>query len=281
MKNITIAHIIIVGFLWSCSQQGSESKSAQKRNGDSTASGSSAVEQQRMITLPTPMQIPALLKNTDATYNPDLLLPITTDAKPYFRSGVLFGMYMLDMAYSGSYSHQQVSMNYMQACKRIGDELGLGMKISEAHVERFRNNLNKPDSLGRIILHMYDIGHKVLIEQNKEGLGFLMALGCYIEGLHLVMEQAREHDLILYLHLLQQQKGFAQNLVIALDDYEIPGEIATEHNQFMQINNAFMALEIPTVYELKTGKKTVAGIDKKQIEKIRSAIAEFRNSMLI
>ena len=235
----------------------------------------------RVVTLPTPMQIPALLKNTKATYSASSLLPIISDDKSYYQSGVLFGMYMLDLAYSGSFPHQQASRNYFRACKRIGDDLGLGVRISEKYVDRFERNIARPDSLGRIVLEMYDVGHKVLIDQNKEGLGFLMVLGCYMEGMNLIMTQARDHDLILFVHLLHQQKNYGINLVSMLDQYETPSEINAEYDAFLKVVDALNTMDIPSVYELKSGKRTIAGMQEKNLQEIKDNLESFLTSILI
>jgi hypothetical protein len=257
-------------------QEGEKSLDASEHH--TVTSGS---DKAKVITLPTPMQIPALLRNTKAVYHPEVLLSITNDEKSYYKSGILFGMYMLDMAYAASFTHQQASMNYFKACKRIGDDLGLGVKITESHVERFNRNLTRPDSLGKIVLQMYDIGHKVLIDQEKEGLGFLMVMGCYMEGMNLVMEKARIHDLILFVHLLHQQQNYGNNLVAMLDQYEIPTEIYTEYHSFKQVVQILNALDVPTVYELKTGKRNIANMEAEKLEQMAASIAEFRKSILI
>jgi hypothetical protein len=143
------------------------------------------------------------------------------------------------------------------------------------------SNQSHPDSLGRIILDMYDIGHHMLIEQEKEGLGLLMVLGCYMEGMNLIMQQGREHDLILFVHLLHQQKNYGNNLASLLDQYEIPSEIQEEYANFKNIIAALNAMDIPSVYQLKTGKRTIAGIKEGQLEKIDQELESFRTSILI
>jgi len=235
----------------------------------------------KVLTLPTPMQIPALLKNTNAVYDASNLLPIVTSQKSYYKSGLLFGMYMLDLGYTSSFSHQQASLNYFKACKQIGDDLGLGVKITQGHVNRFNENLNKPDSLGRIILDMYDLGHKVLIDQEKEGLGFLMVLGCYMEGLNIVLDQAQDHDLILFVHLLNQQKNYGNNLKSVLNGYEIPLEIQQEVKDFNTVLNTLNKIDLPSVYELKSGSKTIVGIKRGDITLIKQSVSSFRKSILI
>ncbi|NQV51903.1 MAG: hypothetical protein HQ500_01905 [Flavobacteriales bacterium] len=267
--------------LLGCDGENRTNQTDNNTNGASEVIEARNTRTARVVTLPTPMQIPALLKNTKATYSASSLLPIISDDKSYYQSGVLFGMYMLDLAYSGSFTHQQASRNYFRVCKRLGDDLGLGVKITEKYVDRFERNVSRPDSLGRIVLEMYDVGHKVLIDQNKEGLGFLMVLGCYMEGMNLIMTQARDHDLILFVHLLHQQKNYGNNLLSMLDQYEIPSDIRSEYEAFLHVVSALNATDIPSVYELKSGKRTIAGMQEENLDVIKENLESFRKSILI
>ena len=133
--------------------------------------------------------------------------------------------------------------------------------------------------LDKIIQLAILINH--LIDQEKEGLGFLMVMGCYMEGMNLVMHQAREHDLILFVHLLHQQKNYGNNLVSMLDQYQIPKEIQSEYGNFMTIVNTLNDMDIPTVYELKSGKRTIAGLNEDSFDTIKTELSAFRSSILI
>lgn len=279
-KNITYFLMAILIFSGCAGESGSESEDSsnpKQQQGNTEVLDNTA----RVLTLPTPMQIPALLKNTKVAYDATHLLPIVNSQKSYYKSGILFGMYMLDLGYSSSFSHQQASLNCFKVCKQIADDLGLGVKITQGHVNRFNNNLSKPDSLGRIILDMYDLGHKVLIDQEKEGLGFLMVMGCYMEGLNIVLEQAQEQDLILFVHLLNQQKHYGNNLESVLKGYEMPLEIQAEYDSFKVVLNTLNKIDLPSVYELKSGRKTIVGMKQEDISLISQSVSDFRKSILI
>ena len=277
---LLVAFVLVLGFS-SCEGEGDKNNAPNQGKEQVAEVDNGSADDARIITLPTPMQVPALLRNTQSNYSTSDLLPIVSDKKSYYKSGMLFGTYMLDLAYAACYGHQQASINYFRVCKRIGDDLGLGVRITENYVDRFEQNVSRPDSLGKIILNMYDLGHKVLIDQEKEGLGFLMVMGCYMEGMNLVMHQAREHDLILFVHLLHQQKNYGNNLVSMLDQYQIPKEIQSEYGNFMTIVNTLNDMDIPTVYELKSGKRTIAGLNEDSFDTIKTELSAFRSSILI
>lgn len=235
----------------------------------------------RIISLPTPMQIPALLRNTHAIYNKELILPIISEDKPFFKSNVLFGMYMIDLAYSASYEDHQTTLKYFSKCKQLGDDMGLGLTVETKLANRFEHNIERPDSLGRIILEMYKIGHSYFNENDKEGVGLVMIMGCLMEGLHLGFEQARQHDLVLFLHILSQHKQYTSNLIYALDGYEIPSEIQHEYDLLLKLESMFELLNPPSAYELKTNQATSMDINEEMILEMSSLVEEFRRSIAI
>jgi hypothetical protein len=235
----------------------------------------------RIITLPTPMQVPALLRNTRATYNKEILFPIEHTDRSFFQSNVLFGTYLIDMAYTGSFGDQQATMEYFTTCKLLGDNMGLGMTMDQDFADRFTKNITKPDSLGRTILELYELGHHYFRDQDKEGIGLLMIMGCLFEGLHLGFAQAREHDLILFIHILSQQKQYTENLIYALDGYEIPSELQYEYDQLVKLDQLFMKLNPPSAYELKTGQVLATEINEVILSEIETVVQDFRASIAI
>lgn len=281
MKQATTLFLFCFVLLASCNTSGTDR--AQKKESDSLKSLPSVPQSDtsRIITLPTPMQIPALLRNMRAHYQKDILLPIENAERPFFKSSVLFGMYMSDLAYASAFSDHQAARAYFKKCWELGDGMGLGGKMDKRLVRRFENNLGKPDSLGRIILEMYDHGHYYLQSQDKAGIGLLMIMGCYFEGLHMTFTQAREHDLILFAHILNQQKQYADNLLYALRSYEIPAEVQTEYEMLNQVGELFESMNPPTVYDLKTGNASISDLDSKTLDQLQNIVLQFRQSVLI
>jgi len=235
----------------------------------------------RIISLPTPMQIPALLRNTHAIYNKDVLFPLVKEDKSFFKSNVLFGMYMIDLSYAGAYEDHQTAADYFIKCKDLGDDMGLGLTIETKLVSRFEKNIERPDSLGRIILEMYSLGHAYFNENDKEGVGLVIVMGCLFEGLHLGFEQARNHDLVLFLHILSQHKQYTSNLLYTLDGYEIPNEIQHEYNLLLRLDAEFSQLNPPSAYELKTNQATSQDINEDVITEMKLIVQEFRGSIFI
>ncbi|MEX2597628.1 MAG: hypothetical protein WEC59_11925 [Salibacteraceae bacterium] len=280
-----LSFILIISILWvfapGCDESGkSTSQNDNKAQDSATKKPTSKKDSVRVMTLPTPMQIPALLKNSDLHYAPDMMLPIKSFQKTFFKSSVVFGAYLMDMSYAAAYGNHQASLDYFEACNDIGNNLGLGATMTEGLAKRFKRNLDRPDSLGRLILAVYDNGHKLLIHKEKEGIGLLMVMGCYIEGLHFTLNKARQNDLILFIHLLHQHKMYGQNLTWMLDQYEIPDEVKNEFMRFEKVAKILSKMDIPTVYALKSGSRSVNSINTEDLDLISEEVKMFRENVI-
>lgn len=276
----TLSALLVIALVWGCGGPSSENQNQEfidsvKRERPLLNSDSA-----RIISLPTPMQIPALLRNTNAPYSKDLLLPLAPISKPFFRSNILFGMYMLDLAYASSFSDRQTAMLYIKQCQDISTDLGFGMNADKTLMKRFEQNIERPDSLGRIILEMYRSGHEYFRYNEKEAIGLLMIMGCMYEGMHFSFKEIRDSDLILFFHILAQQKEYVSNLLYALDGYEIPQEVQREYALLQKTDSLFSELNAPSAYKLKTGAATLTEVNIQALNKLDSLVQDFRNGMM-
>jgi hypothetical protein len=280
IKRLSIA-LVFLAFLGGC---GGTSAPVEKKVADTEKEEQSKTDLNeksvRMFTMPTPMQTPALLRNAKIPYAPDMMLPITNQNLTFFKSSIVLGAYLMDLGYASSYNHQQGSLDYFAVCQDITNDLGLGLTMPQGLQDRFKKNINAPDSLGRMILKIYDGGHKVLMQQNKEGLGLLMIMGCFMEGLHLNVNHVRQNDLLLFVHLLNQNKHYASNLHMMLEQYEIPTEASVAYTQFSTIQDILSRMDVPTIYDIKSGQKSISNIKPEDIATIRNEIKAFRTNIL-
>lgn len=233
----------------------------------------------QIISLPAPMQIPSVLKNTTTVYDKGILFPSNLTDKSFFKSTILFGMYMVDLAYVGVFNDQQSAHLYFRNCKRIGDNLGLGYEFDNRFQDRFKANVSRPDSIGDLIMQMYGVGHQYFRNNDKEGIGLLMIMGCYFEGLHLAMEGAKDKDLVLYLHLLNLHQVYAENLLMALEHFEIPVEIKPEYNMLVEVYEILIQVNAPTAFDVKSGRATINQVDLEALEQVQKVTQNFRQSM--
>lgn len=274
--------LILLGFLVGCAEQEKKQEPSSIQT-VTMESGNFASEADsiQVISLPAPMQIPAVLRNTSAIYNKDVLFPSNLTDKSFFRSTILFGMYMVDLAYVGAFNDQQAARAYFNNCKRIGDDLGLGYEFNSKLYDQFENSLNKPDSVGHIIMKMYGVGHEYFRQNDKEGIGLLMILGCFFEGMHLSFEEAQSKDLVLFMHIMHQHQIYSENLILALDYFDIPSEIQREHEILIETNKLLSQLNAPSANQIETGQGSINQANLEVVDELKKLTFEFRQSMEI
>lgn len=62
---------------------------------------------------------------------------------------------------------------------------------------------------------------------------------------------------------------------------EMPIEIQSEYDSFKAVLNTLNQIDLPSVYELKSGRKTIVGLKQEDVQKITGAVQDFRKSILI
>lgn len=229
-----------------------------------------------IVTLPTPLQIPALIKNREGHFNKEALLPIRKSEQTTYKSSLLFGSYLIDMSYAALFSEHQASLDYFEKCIDLGEELGLNSIVNERQITRFKQNVNAPDTLAQVIMEVYDKGHQVLLNQEKEGIGLLMITGCYMEGMHLTVNQIKDQDYFLFLHVLRLQQDYGNNMIKMLDQYEIPEEINDEYLLLKDVVNELNKCTFPYMQEMKSKQAKTSGLNIESVKKIQIAVERFR-----
>ncbi|GAB4378298.1 MAG: hypothetical protein Kow0075_08070 [Salibacteraceae bacterium] len=276
-----VAIIAIAFTVFSCGQQEPKTVSPDTASEQMKLPGQKPkLDSASILTMPTPIQVPALLRNRNATYDKSVLTPIQNRDKGFFEDNILFGMYITDLAYVSVYGDRQAVLNYFERCLDLADEIGLRGQIDQGLIDGFKRNVDRPDSLGRIILKVYDLGHRKMIDQERESLGLLMIMGCIYEGLHIGMSQSRDQDLITLVHLLNQQERYMSNLIYALSGYNIPDEVKWHHSHLLSLYELLLELDPPSVYEMRTGGMKLKTLDDSMLDKIEDNIGAFRRQML-
>lgn len=279
MRSLISVMVLSSGLAWwGCGTADSDTGSRQSDSGSDVKVPALGGDSARLITLPTPMQIPALLRNVRAPYNQKAVLPIKNQQRSFFKASVLFGMHMVDLAYSGSYGDRQTALNKFTYCRQLADDMRIRTEAHQAFYNRFERNTDRPDSLGRIILEFYDAGHRAAQLGESEGVGLVIIMGCLFEGLHMAFEQARKHDLLLFYHLLNQQKLYAANLIYSFERYEIPLEISREHELLIESYELLKALQIPSIYDFKNGKAEIRNVNPELLKQLEDACSQFRET---
>ena len=94
------------------------------------------------------------------------------------------GIYGADLGYTTLYDHQQESLKYMKASKKLADILGISEAFDEATISQLERNLDNKDSLLYLISNSYRKADDFLQVRERKHIGALIIVGGWIESIY-------------------------------------------------------------------------------------------------
>lgn len=172
--------------------------------------------------VPSPAELAMLIKATGAKFDKGILNPVDNASKyATIKSKALnLGVYGADLSYVSTFDQTQESMVYMNTCKKLADGLGLTGAIDETIIKRMEANLNKKDSLVKIISDTYMATDTYLKENERGSESALVVAGGWIEGMYISIQVAnanKNNEAIM--KRIAEQKDILESLMGLLGNY--------------------------------------------------------------
>lgn len=176
---------------------------------DSTSSDIERLEKEKIIkeakkvmySLPSPIETAMLIKRAGAEYNEELLNPVENLSRYSTNKAkaLNMGVYGADLSYASIFDQTQTTMKYMNASKKLADELGLLSTIDSKILKRLESNVNDRDSIIRIISETFMNSNSTLKEDNRPAIAAMILCGGWIEALYIatsLTESVEQEELI-------------------------------------------------------------------------------------
>jgi len=242
-----------------------------------------------MYSLPSPIETAMLIKRAGAKYNEELLNP-TKEIDKYTTNkemALAMGVYGADLSYASIFEQSQTMMNYMQASKKLAEQLGLLSTIDQSIIDRLEANVNDRDSIIRIISETFLNSNSTLKEDNRPALAALILTGGWVEGLYLatsLTDSISQQELVE--RIVDQRLSFNE-LEKLLESNNDDASVVEVLGTFAELKKAFNAIEVETskiepstdpeskVTTLKATSKL--HITQEQYDKLREEAIKLRN----
>lgn len=201
-----------------------------------------------MYSLPSPIETAMLIKRAGATYNEELLNP-TSDLDKYTTNkemALAMGIYGADLSYASIFDQSQTMMTYMQASKKLAEQLGLLSTIDQSIIDRLEANVNDRDSIIRIISETFLNSNSTLKEDNRPALAALILTGGWVEGLYLatsLTEKVSQQELVE--RIVDQRLSFNE-LEKLLESNNDNADVVEVLGHFKELKAAFSVIEVET-----------------------------------
>jgi ElaB/YqjD/DUF883 family membrane-anchored ribosome-binding protein len=184
------AVIACVAFLASCGEK--DNTKTDKKDTTQTKANTDEVKknvEDAVKQLPRVQELPDLLASAGVDDFQENLINPVKNADKYLTTNDLaainFGIYAVDLGYVLNYEKIQLGLDYMQACKKMADKIGVSSAIDEKTLERFRKNLEKKDTLIKMANDAIQNIDKYLRDNERTTISAVILGGMYVEGLHL------------------------------------------------------------------------------------------------
>lgn len=204
-------------------------------------------EDEKMFSLPSPLQIAYVFKKSGAGFNASLINDDANASKyntSNFKRAANFGIYSSDLAYCIFNKKSQDAKDYLKACKILGESLGLNQAFeSDNMAQRFDKNLGKEDSIVKLVSGL-QLKTDVLLEQNKQRhISVIAFTGAWIESMYVASEIYAKDKNKKVLASLLEQLTFAETVIKALTANEkADAEISSIIPNIVDLNSRFNAI---------------------------------------
>lgn len=151
--------------------------------------------------LPNVQELPDLLASAGVDDFYENLINPTKNTDKYLTTNELaainFGIYAIDLGYVLNYEKIQLGSDYMQACKKLADKIGVSSAIEKETVERFGKNLDKKDTLLRIANDAIQNIDKYLKANERTSISAVILGAMFVEALHIstsIIDMPTDYD---------------------------------------------------------------------------------------
>jgi hypothetical protein len=251
---------LIVAIISAC---GSSSKTKEKEFLDSldkdTLAGPTISDDaitQILESIPQPMEISMLLKESGKKYNAGILNSpdFTSKYNSNYKRALNLGIYGTDLGYTNIYEQNQDGVKYMAAIKEMADGLNIGRFFDIETIGRLATNSKNLDSLLLITTQNFnDINH-FLQSQNRSNLSVLLLTGGWLEALHITTEvAATSPENVELRETIGTQKIILDNIIQLLTFYKDTDQgMASLLNDLEELKTAYEKVKITYTYKEAT-----------------------------
>ncbi|MBS1488484.1 MAG: hypothetical protein JST43_12935 [Bacteroidetes bacterium] len=295
MKLTSFGTLTVV-FLFALGLSSCGSKKDDKANTDEFKQAEESLKDEIedvVYNIPSPSEIPYLLQQTGAEFNQSLLND-RKKADQYQsrndKAALNLGVYAADIGYLVSYDKTQDAINYMNAAKKLADNLGILGSFDADLMKRFESNVSKKDSLANMVNKAIHETEKYLKNDNRNKPAALMLTGSFVEGLYistgliktypknLLKEDDRNLILTPIIRVVLQQKESVNELLKMLGSVDQSAPVGSLVADLTSLQSSYKALNIED--QIKNNRADLMLSDKNLteittiIEKIRKSIVE-------
>ena len=241
MKSLFI-NLTLIAFLFgfsSCASSSDENNSKETVEVVDEKLVEESTNDNMFYQVPTPNELFAVLKNSDAPFNKEILNDVSNSGNylTKYSKALNFGVYTADLAYVTSQGSLEHAASLFEAVKNLSKDLEIENAIDKIIFERLKKSLDNSnlDSLFYLSNETYYSAFSYLKENNRQDILGLIAVGGWIEGLNIILNLEPYSQNSEICQVIADQKLTLENLLIFVSDIE--------NDKFLDLLNDFSKVE--------------------------------------
>ncbi len=219
-----------------------------------TSQASSEVIDGLMKSVPSPLEISALLKQEGVGFAPDLLNP-ANNVKQYAsnaKRALNMGIYGADLGYINIYDEKQEAITYLDAIISLSNDLKVSQFFDVHTIKKLATNSRNLDSLMDISTRNFENMNAYLQEHKRGNLSAYMILGGWIEGLNIISQVCKNSDDLKLMEKVGEQKIALDQIMLLLEFYQKDPTIAALLPEVKELKEIYDQVEIVNIYKKPT-----------------------------
>ena len=254
MRKFSLIALLLAGF-WACDTKAPSAESYMAAL-DSTRMAQPEISEEVISdilqSIPSPLEISVLLKESGTQYNRALLNDPkkTKDYNTNYEKAINLGIYGTDLGYTNIYEKNQDAVFYLNSIKELADELSIGQFFDFGTIKRLATNSSNLDSLLYLTTKNFNNINSYLQNQKRSNLSILILTGGWLEALHVTCKVAEQNpgNKVL-VERIGEQKVIMDNIMLLLSFYsESNSSMAQYMNELKPLADAFAKVQIVSTY---------------------------------
>jgi hypothetical protein len=196
--------------------------------------------------LPTPFEMTKMLNDIGATYSTKNLNS-TSKVEKYFKESqkaVNLGIYGADLAYVSTYQQQQDIQVYLNAIKKLADQLGITYDYSKLLSDEYKEKFNNKDSLTSIVTNTIYDTYYYLDQKSNPDLAVTMVTGMWVELMYIGTNISQDsYNYTGLVNIISKQKASYEKVMELLSGRNANADIKSLETKLQVLKPAFDKVE--------------------------------------
>jgi|TARA_B110000261_G_C13082695_1_gene356569 hypothetical protein len=287
--------LFILVFTFNSCGDSSKSKSSESESSEfETAKNQMTADVNALLaSFPPPSEIPYLLMATGSDFDGTAINDVSkvgNYTSEITKSAVNIGIYTTDIGYLISYDKTQSALEYIGACQKLSEAIGVNSVVDLEFMLRFEQNLLNKDSLKTLVDEASNQSNELLESTGRLDVASLVLSGSIVEGLYLSTQLIQNYpqdtppeirDLILepLIKVVIDQKEGLDNLIQIVEKFDDNQTLTSLLVDLNKIKNIYdnELVEINAQIASNTGDMM---LQSKVLEHLTTEISRVRNSLV-